>query len=120
VKEDVMAKAGARCSIHDGKSLRRKNAAAPSSYLEFARRPDLSVGYYVLEPGEMDPQLPHSEDEVYVIVAGAAGFLADGSVHPIGPGDVIEVPAGVDHRFVDVVERLEVVVVFGPAEGSRA
>jgi hypothetical protein len=29
------------------------------------------------------------------------------------------VPAGEEHRFVDVEEDLTVFVVFGPAEGSR-
>jgi hypothetical protein len=30
------------------------------------------------------------------------------------------VPAGEEHRFVDVVEPLTVLVVFGPAEDSRS
>jgi quercetin dioxygenase-like cupin family protein len=36
------------------------------------------------------------------------------------PGDVAFVPAGEEHRFVDIVEDFAVVVVFGPAEYSRA
>jgi quercetin dioxygenase-like cupin family protein len=35
-------------------------------------------------------------------------------------GDVAFVPAGEEHRFVDIVEDFAVVVVFGPAELSRA
>jgi hypothetical protein len=32
---------------------------------------------------------------------------------------MIFVAAGVEHRFVQITERLELVVAFGPAEGSR-
>jgi hypothetical protein len=32
---------------------------------------------------------------------------------------VIFVPAGEEHRFVDVVEDLALLVVFGPAYGTR-
>jgi hypothetical protein len=32
---------------------------------------------------------------------------------------VLFVPARMEHRFVDIREPLEVLVVFGPAEGSR-
>jgi mannose-6-phosphate isomerase-like protein (cupin superfamily) len=41
-------------------------------YLEFLRVPDLSMGLYVLPAGGMDPQSPHTEDEVYYVVSGKA------------------------------------------------
>ena len=37
----------------------------------------------------------------------------------VGTGDTIFVAAGVPHRFHDITETLRLVVVFGPAEGSR-
>jgi quercetin dioxygenase-like cupin family protein len=36
------------------------------------------------------------------------------------PGTVVFVAAHVAHRFHDIAERLELLVVFGPAEGDRA
>jgi hypothetical protein len=33
---------------------------------------------------------------------------------------VLFVPARMEHRFLDIREALEVLVVFGPAEGSRS
>lgn len=39
-------------------------------YREFLRVADLSAGLYVLEAGARDPQLPHTEDELYFVVAG--------------------------------------------------
>jgi quercetin dioxygenase-like cupin family protein len=38
----------------------------------------------------------------------------------VSPGSVIFVPAREEHRFVEITEQLQLVVVFGPAEGSRA
>ncbi|GAA1501132.1 hypothetical protein GCM10009827_009280 [Dactylosporangium maewongense] len=38
----------------------------------------------------------------------------------VGLGSVVFVPAGEEHRFVDVTEDLALLVVFGPAYGSRA
>jgi hypothetical protein len=41
-------------------------------YHEFISVPDLSGGLYVLEAGATDPQSPHTEDELYVVMAGGA------------------------------------------------
>ena len=90
-------------------------------YVEQLRVPDLSVGLYRIPAGGVDPQSPHTEDEVYVVLAGRATLVGDdtGSV-PVGPGSVLFVPAGEGHRFVDITEDLVTVVVFGPAERTRA
>ena len=45
-------------------------AAGGRLYHEFLRVPDLSAGLYVLEAGATDPQSPHTEDELYYVVAG--------------------------------------------------
>lgn len=88
-------------------------------YAEQLRVPDLSLGTYSLPVGAVDPQGPHTEDEVYVVVRGRARFVADSGEAEVGPGSVLYVPAGEAHRFVDVTEDLTVLVVFGPAEGTR-
>ena len=43
-----------------------------------------------------------------------------GEVRDVRPGSIVFVAATVDHRFHDIVEDLTLLVVFGPAEGSRA
>ena len=93
--------------------------AADRRYLEFLRVPDLSAGLYVLEAGAADPQQPHAEDEVYVVMRGRGRFRFGTEEHEVEPGTVLFVPARAEHRFLDVRERLEVLVIFGPAEGSR-
>jgi mannose-6-phosphate isomerase-like protein (cupin superfamily) len=87
-------------------------------WIEFQRSSDLSTGLYVLEVGEIDEQVPHTEDEIYVAVAGRARFETPGGTVEVEPGTVLFVPANEEHRFIDVTETLQLVVVFGPAEGS--
>jgi mannose-6-phosphate isomerase-like protein (cupin superfamily) len=82
--------------------------------------PDLSLGTYSIPAGGTDPQAPHTEDEIYVVTAGRATLWTPTHAVEMTVGDVAFVPAGEEHRFVDIVEDLAVVVVFGPAEYSRA
>jgi quercetin dioxygenase-like cupin family protein len=98
----------------------RRRRAADGPWVELLSVPDLSIGLYVLPAGADDPQQPHAEDEVYVVLAGRGRLTAGDDTRACGPGDVIFVPALVRHRFHDITDELRVVVVFGPAEGSRA
>jgi mannose-6-phosphate isomerase-like protein (cupin superfamily) len=100
-------------------ALEAARRAADRRYLEFLRVPDLSAGLYVLDAGAADPQSPHGEDEIYVVMQGRGRFRAGDVTQEVGPGSVLFVPARLEHRFLDVRERLEVLVFFGPAEGSR-
>jgi mannose-6-phosphate isomerase-like protein (cupin superfamily) len=89
-------------------------------WVELLRAPDVSFGLYVLGAGATDEQRPHTEDEVYVVLGGHGRFTAGDETRACGPGDVIFVPALVPHRFHEITEELRIIVVFGPAEGSRA
>ena len=93
---------------------------APNHYAEHLSVPDLSVGTYSIPAGGVDDQTPHTEDEIYVVTRGRATLWTRSGNAPMHPGDVAFVPAGEEHRFVDIVEDFAVVVVFGPAEYSRA
>lgn len=89
-------------------------------YTELHRSTDLSVGHYTIPVNATDPQSPHTEDEVYVVLAGRGRLSGPGASIPVRAGSVVFVAAGEEHRFVDVTEDLHVVVVFGPAEHSRS
>jgi quercetin dioxygenase-like cupin family protein len=101
-------------------ALLERQTASGDPWLEVLRVPDLSVGLYVLPAGGTDHQRPHTEDEVYVVLGGRSRFTAGDETREIGPGDTIFVAAGVPHRFHEIIETLRLMVVFGPAEGSRA
>ncbi|GIH96567.1 cupin domain-containing protein [Planobispora siamensis] len=97
----------------------RPAAGAANDWVEHLRVPDLSVGTYCIPAGGVDDQSPHTEDEIYVVTAGRARIVTTSGEAEVGPGAVIFVPAGEEHRFVDVTEDLTLLVVFGPAYGSR-
>jgi mannose-6-phosphate isomerase-like protein (cupin superfamily) len=96
--------------------LRARQAAGEKLYLEFLRVPALSMGLYVLPTGGTDPQKPHTEDEVYYVIAGRARFSCEGQVIPVQAGTTIYVAAGDEHRFHDIEEELTILVFFAPAE----
>lgn len=89
-------------------------------YHEFLRANRLSVGLYVLQAGATDPQSPHTEDEIYYIVSGAATIDVAGETRPVRSGSVIYVDAHVEHRFHTITEELKVIVVFAPPRRSLA
>ena len=88
-------------------------------YVECDRRPGLSVGVYHVQAGHHDPQDPHREDEVYVVVAGEGAVVVDGVRHDLRVGSMVCVPRLVTHSFVDVTTDLVLAVVFGPPEGTE-
>lgn len=88
-------------------------------YTEFLRVPDMSAGIYVLPAGASDPQQPHTEDELYVVLRGRAQLRVGEEDAAVTAGDAIFVAAGVEHRFHAIEEDLSVLVLFAPAEYSR-
>ena len=99
--------------------LARESERGDQRWREFLRVPSLSMGLYRLKVGQADEQQPHTEDEVYVIVSGKAVFRAGRREQAAAPGSVIFVERAVEHRFVDIIEDLTVLVFFAPPEGSR-
>jgi mannose-6-phosphate isomerase-like protein (cupin superfamily) len=79
------------------------------------RVPAMSVGVYLLSAGGKDEQTPHHEDEIYYVVRGRAVLRIGSSTRAVGPGDCIFVAAGDAHRFEDISDDLDLLVVFAPA-----
>lgn len=86
--------------------------------IELFRHGTLTVKLYA--PRGVDPQKPHSRDEVYVIVNGSGRFRRGSEEAPFGPGDVLFVPAGDEHRFVDFTDDFATWVFFYGPEGGEA
>jgi mannose-6-phosphate isomerase-like protein (cupin superfamily) len=105
--------------IIEGAGVWAPPAGTTNDWVEHLRVPDLSVGTYSIPAGGLDDQSPHTEDEIYVVSAGRARIVTPDGTAEVGPGSVIFVPAGEEHRFDEVTEDLALLVVFGPAYGSR-
>jgi mannose-6-phosphate isomerase-like protein (cupin superfamily) len=89
------------------------------TYVDFLRTEMLSLGMSIWPAGGEDTQQPHTEDEVYVVMAGRGRIRVAGEERPVRPGSVVYVAAGVEHRFRDVEEDLHVLVFWAPPYGSR-
>lgn len=94
--------------------------ASGKPYLEFLSVPDLSLGLYVLAVDQPDLQQPHAEDEAYYVISGRGQVTVGDEVRDVRPGSIVFVAATVAHRFHAITEDLTLLVMFGPAEGSRA
>jgi mannose-6-phosphate isomerase-like protein (cupin superfamily) len=90
-----------------------------ADWVEQFRVPTMSVGTYRVPSGGLDDQSPHTEDEIYVVTAGRARIVTPERTAEVGPGSVVFVPAGEQHRFDEVTEDLALLVIFAPAYGSR-
>lgn len=92
--------------------LLQQHASGDDLYLEFLRVPALNCGIYRLPAGGPDPQEPHDEDEVYYVIEGAGRFTCEGDEVPVGPGTILYVKAGDEHRFHDISADLTILVFF--------
>ena len=88
-------------------------------YAEFLRSDLLSVGLASWPAGSVDTQQPHTEDEVYYVVQGRGLISVAGEGRAVGPGSIVFVATGVEHRFHDVEEDLHVLVFWAPPRRSR-
>src|SRR5512134_2462339 len=104
-------------------TLLQEQARSGKLYLEFLRKSSLSMGVYRLPAGGIDPQSPHTEDEVYYVVDGQAqiqvGADTSGEYRSVGPGSIVYVAANVPHRFHSIEEDLTALVFFAPEEYSN-
>ena len=94
--------------------------AEPNDWIVHLSNDDLSLGTYCIPADGLDDQTPHTEDEIYVVQTGRATLVTTSGTAAVGPGSVIFVPAGEQHKFTEVTEDLALLVVFAPPYGSRA
>jgi len=79
-----------------------------------------SLAVEIYAPRGVDSQLPHTRDEVYVVIQGTGRFAFATERVAFEPGDFLFVPAGVAHRFEDFTDDLIVWVLFYGPEGGEA
>jgi len=73
----------------------------------------MSIEYF--SPQKIDTQTPHKQDEIYVIAKGSGTFNGNGEKVLFNVGDVLFVPAGMEHRFENFTDDFATWVIFyGP------
>ena len=88
-------------------------------FSELFKHGSLSVEIY--KPNEVDLQQPHTRDELYVVAAGEGYFINGETRKKFEQGEVLFVPAGVEHRFEDFSKDFCTWVFFyGPEGGESA
>lgn len=90
---------------------------APLPFVKLMGHGTMSVEYYA--PVKADKQTPHKQDELYIIAAGSGTFNRAGEKTLFSPGDVLFVPAGMEHRFEDFTDDFATWVIFYGAEGGE-
>ena len=98
------------------KKITRQRRALGRAYYEFFKADAMKGAVYVLGKGGSDGQKPHDVDEVYYVVRGKAVVLVGKETAQVETGSVIYVPAGEEHRFQDIEEDLELLVIFAPGK----
>ena len=85
---------------------------------EILRHGSLEVRWYA--PRGADSQAPHDRDEIYIVARGRGWCVRGGERIACGPGDLLFVPAGLEHRFEEFSDDFAAWVAFwGPAGGER-
>jgi mannose-6-phosphate isomerase-like protein (cupin superfamily) len=81
------------------------------------KRGTLELGLYA--PRGDDPQKPHDQDEVYLVMQGQGTLKVGGERHEFGQGDALFVPAGAEHRFETFTPDFAAWVVFYGVKGGE-
>jgi len=63
--------------------------------------PGVSLMLAELQPGEGPARHRHTYDEAFTIGQGQVAFTIDDTVVEAGPGQVVLIPAGIPHSFVN-------------------
>ncbi|WP_260858933.1 cupin domain-containing protein [Paraburkholderia sp. BCC1885] len=93
-------------------------AELPAPFAVLFERGDLSVELYA--PRGVDNQSPHTRDELYIVSSGSGMFRRADQVCAFSAGDLLFVPAHVEHRFEQFSEDFRTwVIFFGPEGGVQ-
>lgn len=97
--------------------LQRIPGAAGERHAALGQHGSMRVEIYA--PQVQDRQLPHPQDELYVIHAGHGELLIGDKRHLCSVGDAFFVAAGTVHRFENFSDDFVTWVVFYGPEGGE-
>jgi len=105
-----------RVTLEEAKETLKMDNEFP--FVSLLRHGSMAVEYYA--PVDVDEQTPHRQDELYFIASGSGIFYRDGERTDCRKGDVLFVPAGMDHRFENFSTDFATWVVFYGPDGGEA
>ena len=73
----------------------------------------------IYAPRGVDPQQPHTRDEIYFVATGSGEYVCGDTRTPFAPTDLLFAAAGVVHRFENFTDDLVVWVLFYGREGGE-
>jgi len=73
----------------------------------------------IYKPNSIDLQTPHTRDELYVIASGHGEFINGDNQQKVETGEVLFVPAGVEHRFINFSDNFSTWVFFYGPDGGE-
>ncbi|MFQ5995761.1 MAG: cupin domain-containing protein [Acidiferrobacterales bacterium] len=104
-----------RVTIEEAKAAPIPEGARSALLMQYGT---MLVRYYA--PKGADPQIPHEQDEVYVIASGSGTFVNGDERVPFTAGDVLFTPAKQVHRFEAFTDDFATWVIFyGPQGGEQ-
>jgi mannose-6-phosphate isomerase-like protein (cupin superfamily) len=106
----------------DATTALQQLAAVETRSVALFEHGSLQVKMYVPRgpAGEMiDPQQPHTRDEIYVVVRGSGVFFNGETRQPFQPGALIFAPAGSAHRFENFTADFAAWALFYGPEGGE-
>jgi mannose-6-phosphate isomerase-like protein (cupin superfamily) len=104
-----------KISLVEAKEKLKMEAELPFTIL--MNHGTMSVEYFA--PKGEDTQQPHLQDEIYIIASGKSKFLCDKEYFDCEKGDVLFVPAGMEHRFINFSNEFATWVIFYGVNGGE-
>jgi uncharacterized cupin superfamily protein len=94
--------------------MRTERFGAAAAFEGAERFPEFGINVRVLEPGQ-PASLYHRENaqEAYLVVSGTALAIVEDQERPMGPGDLLHLPAGTAHVLVGAGDGPAIVVMCG-------
>jgi mannose-6-phosphate isomerase-like protein (cupin superfamily) len=74
----------------------------------------------IYAPRGIDPQKPHTRDEIYFVAAGTGEYVCGDKRQNFGPTDILFAAAGSVHRFENFSSDLTLWVLFYGPEGGES
>jgi mannose-6-phosphate isomerase-like protein (cupin superfamily) len=98
-------------------AVRQLEHETQNRFITLMKHGTMSIEYYA--PKNIDPQTPHKQDEIYVIASGNAIFFRNSERVQCKTGDVLFVPAKMEHRFENISDDFATWVIFYGIEGGE-